>query len=128
MLIYAITLLALVGGVVISLKTGDWTWLSRSGSAMVALGIILTSREILDHSRRLKENRVNWEARIHHNLKKERAGHHTDHDWATENSIKKLIRSRSREEDIWEIEFRGFYLLVAGTLIWGFGDLVGNFV
>jgi hypothetical protein len=126
MLIYLITLLTLIFGVVASLKTGDWTWFSRSGSGMVALGIILTSREILEHSRNLKENRINWEARIRHNLKKEQAGRHTDHDWATENSIKHLIRSRSREEDIWEVKFRGFYLLVAGTIIWGFGDLIGT--
>ena len=92
---------------------------------MVALGIILTSREILEHSERLKENRAKWEAHINHNLKQEHTGHHTDHDWASENSIRRLIRSRSREEDLWEIEFHGFYLLVAGTLIWGFGDLLG---
>lgn len=125
MLIYVITLLTLTVGVFVSIKTGDWTWFARSGSAMVACGIILTSREILEHSDRLRENRENWEARIRHNLKLEQAGHHTDHDWASENSIRKLIRSRSREEDMWEIEFRGLYLLVAGTLVWGFGDLLG---
>ena len=35
-----------------------------------------------------------------------------------------LQRSRSLDEDIWENGLRGFYLLVAGTLVWGFGDLV----
>lgn len=103
----------LATGIFISLKTGDWTWFSRSGSAMVAIGILFTSHQILEHSLRLKENRMRWE---------ERSGH----DWADENSIRKLIKARSREEDLWEIEFHGLYMLVVGTLVWGFGDLVGD--
>ncbi len=102
----------LVLGVLVSLYTGDWSWFSRSGSAMVALGIFFTSHQILEHSLRLRENRMRWEAQ-------------SGHDWADENSIRKLIRARSREEDLWEIEFHGFYMLIVGTLVWGFGDLVG---
>jgi hypothetical protein len=103
----------LATGIVVSLKSGDWTWFSRSGSALVAIGILFTSHQILEHSLRLKENRMRWE---------ERSGH----DWADENSIRKLIKARSREEDLWEIEFHGLYMLVVGTLVWGFGDLLGR--
>ncbi len=107
----------LATGIVVSLESGDWTWFSRSGSALVAIGILFTSHQILEHSLRLKENRTRWEERLHEQC--------SGHDWADENSIRKLIRARSREEDLWEIEFHGLYMLVVGTLVWGFGDLLG---
>jgi hypothetical protein len=47
------------------------------------------------------------------------------HDWAGDDGMKSLARSRSLEEDTWDIEAHGLYLLIAGTLIWGFGDLLG---
>ena len=47
------------------------------------------------------------------------------HDWAGDDGMKSLARSGSLEEDTWDIEAHGLYLLIAGTLIWGFGDLLG---
>lgn len=49
-------------------------------------------------------------------------------DWADENSIRRLIRARSHEEEGWRSEFSGFQLLVTGTLVWGFGDLIGPLI
>ena len=46
------------------------------------------------------------------------------HDWAGD--MRALSRSRHREEDTWEYELSGVYMLVTGTLLWGFGDLIGN--
>jgi hypothetical protein len=45
------------------------------------------------------------------------------HDWAGDDGMKSLARSRSLEEDTWDIEAHGLYLLIAGTLIWGFGEM-----
>jgi hypothetical protein len=122
---YALALLALAGGIWLSLETGDWTWLSRSGSAVVAIGIVLTSHEIFEHGRRLQESRRSADERLERRMHRLETPVRTDHDWADRDSMRELIRSRSREEEKWEIEGRGFYMLVAGTLVWGFGDLVG---
>ena len=104
-------------GVVASVLSGDWTWFSRSGAAVVALGIALTSRQIFEHNRRLLEHQRGGRGRA-------RRGLH-GHDWADQNSIRQLIRARADEEDHWRREFSGFHMLVGGTLVWGFGDLLG---
>lgn len=114
---YSLTALCMLVGILASIETGDWTWFSRSGAAVVAIGIVLTSHQIFEHNRHLREydKRPRKSAESHGNY---------SHDWADENSIRELIRSRSREEDRWRREFNGFYMLVTGTLVWGFGDLI----
>ena len=79
---------------------------------IVVIGIFLTSSQIIENSRRLKLRRS------HHELNFQR-------DFAEDIKRGTLERSRSLDEDIWENGLRGFYLLVVGTLIWGFGDLAG---
>ena len=98
-------------GVWLSLEYNDWSWFARSGSMVVVIGIFLTSSQIIENSRRLKMRRA------HHELNFNR-------DFAEDIKRGTLQRSRSLDEDIWENGLRGFYLLVAGTLVWGFGDLV----
>ena len=34
-----------------------------------------------------------------------------------------LLAVAGSESETWEVEGHGLYLLIAGTLIWGFGDL-----
>ena len=116
-----------LAGFLLSLRTGDWSWFARSGSAVVALGILLTSHEIIEHYDYLRE---------HQRQRDERAGRAgtapprppAGQDWASKNSIRELIRARRREESIWESEFHGLRMLVVGTLVWGFGDLIGRIV
>ena len=117
---YALAVLAFIAGVAASVTTGDWAWFSRSGSAVVAIGIVLTSRQIFEHNRRLQE----YQRHGNGQSQGSRVGL-PPHDWAGENSIRQLIRSRSREEEYWKSEFTGFHMLVIGTLVWGFGDLLG---
>ena len=118
---WTLTACSLGIGLTASLASGDWNWFSRAGSAVVALGIVLTSHQILEHNRRLLERQRRESARY------PATGHHSvyAHDWADENSIRRLIRARSEQEDLWRSEFSGFHMLVGGTLIWGFGDLLG---
>lgn len=114
---WGLTGLSLLSGVGASLISGDWGWFSRSGAAVVAVGIALTSRQIFEHNRRLLE----------HQRRDRGVGRHAvhGHDWADENSIRQLIRARADEEDHWRREFSGFHMLLGGTLVWGFGDLLG---
>lgn len=117
-LAWTLTTLSLLGGVAASLRTGDWGWFSRAGAAVVAIGIVLTSHQVFEHNRRLVEHQRRGGTRPRNTPQA--------HDWAHENSIRQLIRSRSREEELWRSEFSGFHMLVGGTLVWGFGDLLGR--
>ena len=99
-------------GVLLSMNQNDWSWFARSGSMIVVIGIFLTSSQIIENSRRLKIRRSHHEQNFHR-------------DYAEDIKRGTLERSRSLDEDIWENGLRGFYLLVVGTLIWGFGDLAG---
>ena len=97
-------------GVWLSIEQNDWSWFARSGSMIVVIGIFLTSSQIIENSRRLKMRRSHHE-------------HNFNRDFAEDIKRGTLDRSRSLDEDIWENGLRGFYLLVVGTLVWGFGDL-----
>jgi hypothetical protein len=99
-------------GVWLSIDQNDWSWFARSGSMIVVIGIFLTSSQIIENSRRLKIRRSHHEQNFHR-------------DYAEDIKRGTLERSRSLDEDIWENGLRGFYLLIVGTLVWGFGDLAG---
>ena len=119
-LAYTSAIVALGWGVMSSMDSGDWGWFARSGSVVVVIGVLLTSSQIFEHNRKLRHRRSNFDHEIKHGRP-----HRSDHDWAGDDGMKSLARSRSLEEDTWDIEAHGFYLLIAGTLIWGFGDLLG---
>lgn len=110
-----LSLIATVSSAIFSIRTGDWNWFSRSGSLVVVIGIFLTSTQVIENSRRLRSRRTN---RIKN----------FDRDYAEESRKQTLSRSRILDEDLWANGLRGFYLLVIGTLIWGYGDLIGQII
>ena len=95
----------------LSIHYQDWVWFSRSGSIIVIIGIVLTSSHIIENSGKLHARR-----RHHDN--------NFGRDFADETKQETLKYSRRHDEDIWESSLRGLYLLIAGTLIWGYGDLI----
>ncbi len=107
-----LSILVLAAGFIISIEFDDWNWFSRSGSLVVIIGIFLTSSQIIENSRRMKLHRM-------------RRGQNFNRDYAEDIKKDTLKRSRSLDEDNWENGLRGLYMLVTGTLVWGFGDLVG---
>jgi hypothetical protein len=109
---YSIATVILLAGCLISVRADDWSWFSRCGSLVVVIGIILTSSQILDHIRLLKLRELNLSGEL-------------NRDWASEERKQALLESRFNEETTWTNERSGFLMLIAGTLIWGFGDLVG---
>jgi len=111
-LAYVAVLLLLAAGLLLSLQSGDWAWFARAGSAIVVIGILLTSSQIRDHSLRLRRFRSQLAAQ-------------SQRDWAVDDAKRAMVRAANEQESIWEIEGHGLYLLIAGTLIWGFGDLAG---
>ena len=107
-----LSVIVLASGIWLSIHKNDWSWFARSGSMIVVIGIFLTSSQIIENSRRLKLRRSHHEQNFHR-------------DYAEDIKLGSLDRVRSLDEDIWENGLRGFYLLVVGTLVWGFGDLAG---
>ena len=109
---YLSAAVALSTGAFFSIQTGDWTWFSRCGSLVVVIGIWLTSSQIIYHMERLKQRHTAGESEF-------------QRDWAIENKQQSLLNSRVHEEITWINEKSGFYMLIIGTLVWGFGDLLG---
>lgn len=106
---YSVALLTLAAGAVLSLQLADWQWFARSGALVVVNGIILTSRQIIEHMRSLHES--------------QRSGcGHSARDWASGERSAILHDDNERR---WLSEKCGLYLLIFGTLVWAFGDLAG---
>jgi O-antigen ligase len=106
---YVAAVIALTLGALLSMNSHDWTWLSRSGSLVVIIGIILTSHHIIEHMRNLNRSQQR-------DLK-------FDRDWATEEKQHYIHEDR---QDTWVSEKYGLYMLVIGTFVWGFGDLINQ--
>ena len=107
---YLIALAILTTGVFMSVKLDDWSWFSRAGSLLVINGIFLTSRQIIGHIQRLKLNQT-------------KPRQHSESDWASGDKYH-LIHA---DEKLWQSEQHGLYMLIIGTFIWGFGDLLNEF-
>lgn len=110
-LFLAAAVLAMAGGLWLSAASGDWTWFARSGAVLTALGLVLASRKILIA-------RADLVALL---SEMERADG-TERTARLE-SFKRLQRDLDRQV----MEKAGFGLLILGTLVWGFGDLLGRF-
>ncbi len=104
---YMVALITLLLGVGLSLELGDWEWLSRCGSLLVVNGIILTSHQILDH--------------IQHLGRLQRGDATVNRDWGADARHHLLNDSDERR---WRSEKYGLYILVVGTVVWGFGDVL----
>jgi hypothetical protein len=101
---------SLAAGIWLSAATDDWTWFARSGAILTALWLVLASRKILiaraDLLALLADmERVDGAERT-----------------ARLDSFKRLQRDLDRQV----MEKAGFGLLVLGTVVWGFGDLLGR--
>jgi len=98
----------------LSIHNHDWSWFSRSGSLIVVIGVLLTSTQVIENSRKALARR-----------------HHHENNFSRDfaDDIKKhTLEHLSRHEDIWEHSLNGLYLLIIGTVIWGYGDLLGVFL
>ncbi len=110
--IYFLSALILLLSLSFSYVIQDWQWFSRSGALIVILGIYLTSSQIIENSHRLGQNRS-----VQNDGNFQR-------DWASDRQKKILLHDKSHEEETWVMGKCGFNLLIMGTLIWGFGDLI----
>ena len=96
-----------LGSALASGLTGDWDWFGRSGSVLTLAGVVLTARPLirLGLARWIEEQSVI--------------------DGGTVPPTRgELEAGRQRRLDSRAFQ-TGTVLAVAGTLIWGYGDLVG---
>ncbi len=105
-----VALLSMAACVWASIATGDWTWFARSGAILTALGLVLASRKILIARADLLALLADME----------RA------DGAERTARLESFKRLQRDLDRQVMEKAGFGLLLLGTAIWGFGDLVGR--
>ncbi len=104
---YTAALITLLVGMVLSVELGDWNWFSRCGSLVVVNGIILTSHQIIEH--------------MQHLGRQQRRDSMVNRDWASDDKQHFL---HDDHEMRWRSEKYGLYMLIVGTLVWGFGDLL----
>lgn len=109
---YAFSIISLLAGAGLSGLYADWNWFSRSGALIVVAGILLTSSQVIEQLQVMRERRRYGEG-------------WSQHDWAKETDAHSPTRHTG--EDTRHTHRHGLYLLVSGTLIWGFGDLLGLF-
>jgi hypothetical protein len=102
--------LSVAGCIWLSAATGDWTWFARSGAILTALGLVLASRKILIARADLVALLADMEQA----------------DGSARTARLESFKRLQRDLDRQVMEKAGFGLLVVGTLIWGFGDLVGR--
>ena len=111
--VYLVSVFIILCSLYISYVLKDWQWFSRAGSLIVVLGIYLTSSQIIENSRRLRQ--------------RYRGAHkegNFQRDWANGKQEQIIRHARDHDEETWVMGKCGFNLLIIGTLIWGFGDLV----
>lgn len=104
---YAAALATLFAGVLLSMELGDWSWFSRCGALVVVNGIILTSHQIIEH--------------VQHLGRQQRREAMVNRDWASDDKHHFI---HDDHELRWRSEKYGLTMLIVGTLVWGFGDLI----
>lgn len=113
LLVYFISYTIIFISLYISYTLQDWQWFSRTGSLIVVLGIYLTSIQIIENSHRLRLRD-----------RKTRNSGNFQRDWANDKQEQIFSHDPAHETETWVMGKCGFNLLITGTLIWGFGDLL----
>lgn len=113
--------IALVVGVVPSFILCDWTWFSRSGALLTSFGIFLIW---LDYKEQINSDLNTVLNGFSEYLEK------TVENESDRNRTKKIVSENfDLVRNATERRFKNieFYLVISGTLIWAYGDLVGKF-
>ncbi|MDA3915619.1 MAG: hypothetical protein PF690_01410 [Deltaproteobacteria bacterium] len=111
-----ILLVLLMGGVsaCYAFINNDYSWVSRSGSVITVLGLLLT----IKHS-------IFSESRDIHSVVREK-NHYAVFAPDRDSDVYKDQTTHAKK--IIKDEYLGFFITIIGTIIWGYGDLVGQVI
>jgi len=107
-LVTAVALISVAISLAASLYSGQWHWFGRAGSIMTISGVILTIRPI-----------------IRLGLKKLIEAQNTINGGSFEPTPEEIEVDRQSDLDHKASQI-GSILAILGTIIWGYGDLVGR--
>ncbi len=107
-------------GILLSYNSGDWTWFSRSGSLLVVIGIIVAVKDINKSLAELEDRKLT--DYLLEKLKERRP----DIDENEIHDSKKEIMELTKEKIAIFYRRVEVSILITGTVIWGFGDLIGS--
>ena len=99
-------MLAMAGSIAAAIAWGDASYVARAGALVTLAGILMTTRRLLTSSAE-KQSFLWPEAR-------------------RETSTDDLDLERASQQEIEHLKAEkcGFWFLIAGTVIWGYGDVV----
>ena len=130
-LIISVAIIAFTG-VVPSVLYENWDWLSRSGSLLTVYGIYLAFSKLTENLRPTREIKILKELEEIDKIPKEKLTyqqlmHKAVHgDAISKHLAKERVREKNHLADEVEssVEYAELFVLVAGTIIWGYGNLV----
>jgi hypothetical protein len=112
--------IVLAAGVVVSVTTAESQWFARSGCILVVIGVYMTGTEFLLHgsaSHASSSSTMNTE---------DDPGYKEAYEADMARREYEGDRYDPRFSSVWLKEWIGFYLVIAGSVIWEFGDLLGG--
>lgn len=109
-LIVSLGLAVIVGSLLISCRSSDWTWFSRFGGIVTLLGGVLATRRII----RLGVDDIFEDD-------------HTVDGGSVTPTPEEIESGRQARLDIVAAKL-AFWFVSLGTIIWAFGDLVGGVI
>lgn len=92
-------------GIIISIYSNNWIWFNRFGSLITIAGVLLTMSPIFIRGVYLSQSECGG--------------------WAWTDKDGKLLTTTSEDRKIGNNIITGIFISIIGTLIWGFGDLIG---
>lgn len=114
-----------ISGVIVSFINNDWEWFQRAGSLIVAIGVYVAARDIGSVDRQLKSTIALGTAELINEDKtkilngKDLSGEDIE---AISNKVNDAVYAGLLKFHL-KIEAT---ILIVGTIIWGFGDLIGK--
>ncbi len=110
-------------GFTAGIVSGDWTWFSRSGSVVVAIGVLVAAHDINEALREIELEDVDELVR---QVAAEVIPDITINADDIEKVKKKAIRI-IRNDFVSKYKKVEVTLIILGTLIWGFGDIFDRY-
>lgn len=109
-----VAIMAAVGGSSFwyAFETSDFLWVSRSGSILTVLGIMLTIKHNIFSESRDLNSVVN--EKNHYAV------------WAPDKNSDEYRKQVEHAKVVLRDEYLGAGLTLTGTVLWGYGDLLGN--